>query len=167
MRSKIRKNILCTKMYHGHPRQLNVKITRLWSAFLKYFICKDTNNHTIENHSSIYVNDNTSYENPATCHSVLSKEPYNYTYKYTPAHTRSWIPPWKTVIFLSLTIFTYVYHQHPQKFVTTFIKNLHSFWNYDKLETRFYQKNRMGTLQETWTSWNILVLSYHTLLYTY
>ena len=58
-------------------------------ALFKYFVCTDMNNQMIAHHPHIYVNDNTSYENPTTCHSVQSTVPYNYSYRYTPARTRT------------------------------------------------------------------------------
>ena len=45
------------------------------------------NNQMIANHPRHSVNDNTSSEKPATCHSVLSTVPYHYTYEDTPART--------------------------------------------------------------------------------
>ena len=43
----------------------------------------------IKNHPRLSVNDNTSYENPATCHAVPYAVPYYYMYKDTPACTHT------------------------------------------------------------------------------
>ena len=67
-----------------HVNQMPKKL-----AFLKYFICTDMNNQMISNNPHISVNDNTSYEKPATCHAVMSTVPYNYTYEDILASTRT------------------------------------------------------------------------------
>ena len=40
--------------------------------------------------------------------------------------------------------FTHFYHQHAQTVVKSLLKTLHNFWNYGKLETRFYQEQPYG-----------------------
>ena len=78
------------------------------------------------------------------------------------------ILPQNPAKFLSLLFFTYAYHHHSQTSVRIFIKNLHSLWNHDKSETRFYQDIQMETLWYTW--WNILratVTSYRAPAYNY
>ena len=70
---------------------MNTRVNKMkkYCALLKYFICTDINNQIISNHPGISVNDNSSYKNPATCHSVPSTIPYNHTYKDTPALTHT------------------------------------------------------------------------------
>ena len=58
-------------------------------SILLYFIFKDTKNWIIANNPHISITENTSSENLASCFSVLSTVPYNYTYEDTPVCTRT------------------------------------------------------------------------------
>ena len=55
-------------------------------TLFKYFIFMDMNNQIITNHQRISVNENTSYDIPAACHSVTSTVPYNHTYEDASTH---------------------------------------------------------------------------------
>ena len=67
------------QMITNHPRR----------SVLIYFICTDTNKQMIANPLLFSKTENTSSENLASCYSVMSTVPYNYTYEDTPVRTRT------------------------------------------------------------------------------
>ena len=81
----------------------------------------------IANHPRLSVNGNTLYEKPATCNSVPSTVPCNYTYENTPTCTHTFKKTWKTTKFLSLLFVTYFYHQNAQIFCHNIHKNSSQF----------------------------------------
>ena len=91
-RRRMRQN---SQEYNDAPHKIhantNTRINQMQKdpALFRYFIFTDMNNRMVTNYQRISVNYNTSYENPATCHSVPSTVPYNYMYKDTPACTHT------------------------------------------------------------------------------
>ena len=92
-----------------------------------YFICTDRNNWMISNHPRLSANVNKSSEKPRL---VSLRSVYSPIQLYIRRYTRTHVyikTAMKACHTTFTNIFTYIYHQHTKRFVTTFIKNPHIY----------------------------------------